>query len=977
MSSPDPAEPADPVAPAPTEHACEPRDSRVDAFLRQAEGILAAQRQWSAQTQIKLKSLAKELNLPPDLFQTALEQLADPSRHAPPTRWEQAFCEYLEKQLQQLSGDILPLPKERKALSYGRQKFQLSPDACERCLAKIAKQMRIARISDAQAMAYAQQEIARLVSHHALPAEQLREQVLQLAQRCGVQEKTAERLLSQELTSRRRKRRRIWLRQVSLTVGTAVLSVSLILAIVALGRVLTPPTPDLQWVAEPTETSPPKTDPTEASNSPPWVGPTWWTEKQRAFADHWIERGQPVDLLISLTDPAGDRRATAYRQLLLRLADLDQQLCLIPNGPPRWWRQPHVQEMLLECYWQEPDLSAARAIIDGLYEQRGSSSEAGLALQPASPIADPTANVSSAAASERPPSAMIAATRVLGRFLTARAAETILLRAYQQGWAASQPNPAPPYFADKQNLLTRGQPALRGVADADQLSILNGQIRSKWLAESAESLYLQLQAHWPTPPYAATATELAAWREVVTAAADTFRQLPQPNQRHAAMLVYWSGVVGLDGEASVWAWADLADHWEQIPTWNYRPLIDSWYVSPPDSAWGRHLETHWQRLASENQLEWTGDRAMDAIRLQVLLGTPPLPSPFQWALRRAAIRRQIDTWLATTHDEGRSATLADWQRLMRLVTLAQAAVTCTDSAAGDRSALQLAALDRLLSARSSTRLTNQGNAPNNDALPGIHLVEPTTSTELWQRLVQTADVPNYRELASQWVQQLPPDARLAWQPAQRLVQYLRAPRSATEQAAWVLAWQGGNTGQGSNARSALDAMLEFPTLALALSDALTDTATGDPVAGLAWLGCPTDVAAPTLVARWRQRALEQLQQMDREQRLTLPVQLWDSYQEEFTLRAAWTPNTFSRSVPTAWSTNDPLLAALVVQDAWREATVVAGDTAAAEAWNADRAVIEHLVSPLTALWTAEHLALQRLATELRAADSLGVTPETP
>jgi len=980
MSSPDPTDSPTPEPPR------EPRDSRLEAFLRQAEGVLAAQRQWSAQTQVKLKTLAKELNLPPELFQTALEHLANPERHTPPTRWEQAFCEYLEKQLQQLPGDILPLPKERKALSYGRQKFQLSPDACERCLAQVAKQLRIARISDTQAMAYAQQEIARLVSHHALPADQLREQVLQLAQRTGVEEKSADRLLTQELARRRGKRRRIWWRQVGLTVGTAILSVSLIVAIVALGRLLTPPNPDLRPMveanAQPPGNAPVERDPATVAA---WVGPKWWGEKQRDFADHWIERGQPAELLARLTDANGTRRAVAYRELLRTLADLDRQLYLNPNVSTRWWRQPNVQEMLLECLWQEPDLSAARALIEGLHAQRAAATDR--FVLPLTAITTTTTTTTAKATTTAPeptsgdaaatiPAATIpAATILLADFLTARAAETILLRAYQQGLETPTPVAAAAFFDEKLSLLTRGQPALRSGHDAEPLPPAIAQLRSKWVAESAESLYLRLQSLWRASPTAITAAELPAWREAVTTVADTFRQLPQPDQRYPALLTFWSGVVGLDPDMADWAWADLADSLEQIPAWAYRPLIDSWYVSAPEHRWSRQLDSHWQRWATENQLELTGDRAADAIRLQVLFGTPPLPSHFQRQLRRTLILQQIAAWHTQPQSTGRDASLADWQRLMRLVTLAQAALTSETRTDADRLSLNLAAFDRLVAMRTSALASPSTHAPtrDRDLTAGLDFPALPQLEGLWQRLQQTSDVETYRDLATQWVQQLPADKRLPWPHAQQLVDYLWQPRLATEQAAWILAWRGTTATQVSPSQSPrvrppIDALLEFPTIALALSDAVA-AHPADAPEQLAWLGCPTTVAPTTLIQQWRLAALQNLQQLDQQQGLSRDAQLWQSYQREFSLRATWSPAALSPAAFPAGSVRDPVLATLLQQDSWREAATTAGDPAAAAALREDRAAVENQTAPLNALWIAENLALQRLEAALHASAS--------
>jgi hypothetical protein len=63
------------------------------------------------------------------------------------------------------------------------------------------------------------------------------------------------------------------------------------------------------------------------------------------------------------------------------------------------------------------------------------------------------------------------------------------------------------------------------------------------------------------------------------------------------------------------------------------------------------------------------------------------------------------------------------------------------------------------------------------------------------------------------------------------------------------------------------------------------------------------------------------------------------------------------------------LATLLQQDSWREAATSAGDPAAAAALREDRAAVENQTAPLTALWIAENLALQRLEAALHASAS--------
>ena len=51
------------------------RDSRLNEFLRCASPILASERGWNERSQLKIKSLADDLNLPEDLYAIGVERL--------------------------------------------------------------------------------------------------------------------------------------------------------------------------------------------------------------------------------------------------------------------------------------------------------------------------------------------------------------------------------------------------------------------------------------------------------------------------------------------------------------------------------------------------------------------------------------------------------------------------------------------------------------------------------------------------------------------------------------------------------------------------------------------------------------------------------------------------------------------------------------------------------------------------------------
>jgi hypothetical protein len=945
----------------------QPRDSRVEAFLRQAEGILSAQRQWSAQTQIKLKALAKELKLPPELFEAALEQMADPARQTPPSRWEQAFCDYLERQFERLPGDILSLPQERKALQYGQRKFQLSPDACERCMSQVAGKLQIARISDSQAVAYAQTEVARLVSKSTLPPVDLQEQVCHLARRWGVEPKQAVRLLQAELSARNVKRRRIWFRSVGLIVGVLGLSVALIVSIIALGRILSPPTPlgSEDRRRPPRETPAIAADPTPRGE-PGLQAPAWWTERQSDFAARLAQESDSPTLLTELMHPQAQRRRDAYASLWQVIGDVEQRLTGAHHDQPRWLRQPDVQAALLDWFWREPDLTALPGWMDGLHRLRA------VVRSPAAlPPGERTLSM--------------AATPVLSDLLTATAADTLFLRAMQQtptGLAAEETDPS---WSVRRAALARGHlnwPALSNPTVSDGIV---EQVRQRWLAENLEQVYRRLQelrltAQVDSRDARGDEPEAnAAWQSAVAAAAESVRLIPDPNRRSRLLLLWWAGVATVDPRLAAAAWPELDAALPRVPEEQWGPLLESWYLGPADSEWSRGLDQRFAAVAAANQLTLSDNRPAAVILLQRALRIRPLKSSVQTQLRRDLVRRQIQAIPATAQGPlaetiGDSPdTWANWAALSHAITLAAMIATAAPYADFDQEVGQ------------ATWETPAPTPPRWQAEPFVDAAEMATR---WDALRQARDPQQYQLAVQGIVELLEPKKLWPLPMAQRCVGYLRGVVAAEQRAAWLqalkpagdLAVQAASNAAPTAATArrpweAVERLLAQPTVALALADAC-DSSVHPLGSELDWLGWSPwvahrlespDTGEPRaentgwLARELRRSAAQDLQIWDARHAVTRRGRLAQAYRAVLAVRASSSGQPPADPSAGSTLTFDPLIPVLRQHDRWAE-QVIAPMTADPSQWLADyRSTVDNTPDPLRALEVAELQVLAALA----------------
>ena len=944
---------------SPTDPPPQPRDSRLEAFLRRAVGVLAEQRQWSAQTQVKLKSLAKELKLPPELFQMALQQLADTGRASPPTRYEQAYGEYLKTQFAALPGEILSRVQERKAFAYGQQKFQLAPDVCERCIARVADELNIARISDEQALAYARGEITRLVGRKDLAPEMLQDHVRQLTQRWGLEPLQAERLLTSEMGRRRVKQQRAFLYRWGLGIGVVLLSVVLIASIVWLGRMINQVS---EVVLTPVEEPRTKSGTSAETSNPAgqnFTVPDWWSENQRMLLERMIEEGSNPDLLVDMTNPDARRRSDAYHRLWQQWATWDRLLLEQASQRNRWLRQAVVQDAMLDIFWLDPQAEALQGWLTGLEQTRSVD-------RPSPGLEERNA---------RP--AVVAIEEIPRDFLMATAAEQILLRVYQRGLLDAEGNrPAPPESRSRFELLTR---LLPGLTVPGALGVNEDRInawRQRGLAEATERMYYRLQEYWlpgkeVANPQEAPRAFSEGWPRSCTLVAESLRMITDEPLRARLLLMFWSSIAGIAPDLAEAHWPEIAAAMEIAPPADWGPLLESWTVQPADSAWSNRLTPIWQANAQSKQKTLAGRPGQDAILLQKLFSIDVIPSPFQTRLRSQWVWESINEFDApaeATHD-----TMANWEKLSRSVTLAYYLAREPDWRAFDQIALNNASLFDSAMANTSQ-----------------FIIPPVEFDQAWNRLLSARDLDSYQQSLqgiSGWWQR---DVVLTIPQAQRLCEYLRLLVKPEEQTCWLIAFhvsgqsptpptdQTSGSWIGQPLEGTLAGQLVAqPCVAIALADHF-ESDRRESSDGLRWLlradASPDSLTVPTelkldssqveSLVRWlRETAASQLQSRDSLQRNSRSQRLASHYQfvldRHRTLPGVDALQTSPGSLSSR-SPLDPLLEVLLAHDRWSE-SLAALVLEQPDAWMAEyRRQVDRETHLERALWVAELQVLKLL-----------------
>jgi hypothetical protein len=177
------------------------RDSRLEAFLRQASAIIAAEKGLSNSAKAKLEDLAGRLHLPDELFEIGLQQLQD--SNAPIgelTAYERGFLKFLLKEFKRMpGGTVLSISMEEKAIAHAKNKFEIPSHRAEQLIEYQTRESGFGRLSRADAREFGRQSILESIGEKTQLNEEVEERVYRLGRRWGYTQEEVNVLVDEKL----------------------------------------------------------------------------------------------------------------------------------------------------------------------------------------------------------------------------------------------------------------------------------------------------------------------------------------------------------------------------------------------------------------------------------------------------------------------------------------------------------------------------------------------------------------------------------------------------------------------------------------------------------------------------------------------------------------------------------------------------------------------------------------------------------
>jgi len=182
------------------------RDSRLEAFLRQASAIIAAEKGLNNAAKAKLDELAQRLHLPDELFETGLSKLQDSnSPIGELTHYEQGFLDFLVKEFSQMpKGTVLSISIEGKAIEHAKKKFEIPSHRAEKLIEYQTLESGIGRLSRSDAKDFGRQMILDHVGEQVSLDERTEKRVFRIGRRWGCPQEEVEKLLEDKFAENRR-----------------------------------------------------------------------------------------------------------------------------------------------------------------------------------------------------------------------------------------------------------------------------------------------------------------------------------------------------------------------------------------------------------------------------------------------------------------------------------------------------------------------------------------------------------------------------------------------------------------------------------------------------------------------------------------------------------------------------------------------------------------------------------------------------
>ncbi len=306
------------------------RDSRLNEFLRCASPILASERGWNERSQLKIKSLADDLNLPEDLYAIGVERLQQGEFvfKEKLSQYEKAFIKYLKKQLGRSNNTVLTAAHETKAIRVARRKYEIPKIRARQLVREVAEDIGMTRVSKLDAVEFVASVVDETIGQGTTVPDPVRGRIYESAEKWGVDSNQVEILIRNRIEANRQTSipNNPW--KIRLLAGalSIVFMIGLIWAVLAFfGETLQPPEP---------EPAPGETESAQASEKETPLfqpEPTWWTEEtsdsfreftsnSRAarFAHHTLKSDDPSE------------RLTGYRRIVNLIRDNEgdfEQVC--------------------------------------------------------------------------------------------------------------------------------------------------------------------------------------------------------------------------------------------------------------------------------------------------------------------------------------------------------------------------------------------------------------------------------------------------------------------------------------------------------------------------------------------------------------------------------------------------------------------------------------------------------------------------
>ena len=251
------------------------RDSRLDAFLRQATVIVAAEKGMSSRARAKLKSVADGLNLPDGMFDDAIDRLqASSLRPDELKRYEKEFLGYLDDQFSRLPHGVLSVAMEQHAIERAESHFGINANRAEQLIGHQAAFHGMGRLDRVDAVNYGRQMIVHAIDDasggpiddSSADGQSQKQRLLEIGRQWGLNVSDVDRVIEQHAADARRSRWAAARRKFVLATTAAMMLLMIAGGIYLLVERFTAETPTP--VAEPVEiVSMPDDSPARFSNN--------------------------------------------------------------------------------------------------------------------------------------------------------------------------------------------------------------------------------------------------------------------------------------------------------------------------------------------------------------------------------------------------------------------------------------------------------------------------------------------------------------------------------------------------------------------------------------------------------------------------------------------------------------------------------------------------------------------------------------